>query len=337
MAGLHEKKRIGIEERFAHYHLRTVRQDEVRVLSEPLDVAEDIVPAAAIETDNVILQLVQDFVHLERGRQRFDEDGGLDRAVRNAEGLLRVDEDVVPEARFLVAFHLRQIEIGAGAGSDLLLRIVEEVEREIENAAGHRLAVDLDMRFFKVPAARADDQRRGLLNDIVALAVGLIGEADGLVPVVHHVDLAADHVVPGGRGGVFEIGHVGLRTGIERVDDHLAVVDRAGDFRAAVEQILRDRRNLPVALSDMLRLGQKVRQRPGIELCLTLGAGGEKLAAAHAMLALQRSSEGKRLRRQYALIARLDGAFDDDAVGNGRGCCLAHARSPPSDRFSGFV
>ncbi len=329
VAGLYQQQRIGIEEGIAHHDLRAVRQDEVRVFAEALDVAEDVVPAAAIEAGDVVLQLVEDFVHLEGGGQRLDEDGDLDRAVRNAELLLRMDEDVVPEAGFLVALHLGQIEIGAGAGRDLAPGVVEEVEREIEQAAGHRAAVDLDMGFFQMPAARADDERRGLRDDVVALAARLVGEADFLVPVGDHVDLPADHVVPGRRGGVLEVGHVGLRAGIERVDDHLAVVDRAGDLDAAVEQVLRDRRDLPVALADRLRFGQEVGQLAGIEFLLAFGAGGEEFAAALAELALELRGEGQRLRRQHALIARLHGALHNDAVGNIRGCCLAHARSPP--------
>ncbi len=334
MAGLHEKERIGVEEGVAHHDLRAVRQDEVRVFAEPLDVAEDVVPTAAIEADDVVLQLVKDFVHLEGGGQRLDQDRRLDGAVLHAERLLGVDEDVVPEPRFLVALHLRQIEIGAGAGCDLLLRIVEEVEAEIENAAGHRLAVDLDMGFLEMPAARTDDQRRGLLDDVIGLAVRFVGEADRLVPIGHHVDLAADHVVPGRRGRVLEVRHVGLRAGIERVDDHLAVVDGARDFGTAVEQVLRDRRDLPVALADILSFGQEVGELARVEALLALGARGEQLAAAGAELALEPGNECEGFRRQDTLVARLHRALDGNAVRNRRGCCLAHARSPPWSIFS---
>ena len=188
-----------------------------------------------------------------------------------------------------------------------------------------------------MPAARADDERRRLLDDVVALAIGLIGEADLLVPIGHHVDLAADHVVPGRRGRVLEVRHVGLRAGVERVDDHLAVVDRAGDLGAAVEQVLRDRRNLPVALANILRLRKEVGKLARIEFLLAFGARRKQFAAAGTEPALEIGNEGEGVRRQYALIARLHGAFDGDTVGNGRGCCLAHARSPPRNCLSGFV
>ena len=50
----------------------------------------------------MVAQLVQDLVHLERGEDRLDQDGCLDRPLRHPEPLLRPDEDVVPEARLEV-------------------------------------------------------------------------------------------------------------------------------------------------------------------------------------------------------------------------------------------
>ena len=82
---------------------------------ELLDEAEDVIPAAAVEAGGVVAQLVEDLVHLERGEDGLDQHGGADGAARDAELVLRADEDVVPEARFEVALHLGQIEVGAGA------------------------------------------------------------------------------------------------------------------------------------------------------------------------------------------------------------------------------
>ena len=48
-------------------------------------------------------KLVEDSVHLEGGENRLDEHGGADGATRDAERLLRRDEDVIPEPRFAVA------------------------------------------------------------------------------------------------------------------------------------------------------------------------------------------------------------------------------------------
>ena len=77
-------------------------------------------------------------------------------------------------------------------------------------------------------------------------------EGDGAAHGVAHVDLAVEHVLPGGRSGVLEVGHEALRTGVERVDHHLAV-DRAGDLGAAIDEVGRRRRHPPVAGADRAR------------------------------------------------------------------------------------
>ena len=70
--------------------------EEGLVLAEPLDEREDIVPAAAVEADDMVAQLVEDLVHLERRRQRLDQHRRLERPMRDAEFVLRVGEHLVP-------------------------------------------------------------------------------------------------------------------------------------------------------------------------------------------------------------------------------------------------
>ena len=112
----------------------------------------------------MVAQLVEDLVHLEGGQDRLDQHGGLDRAAREPELLLGVDEDVVPEPRFEVALHLGQIEVWAGAAVEQLLGVVEEVERRSRRASRRSAAPSTsDVLLGQVPAARPDQQRRGLL------------------------------------------------------------------------------------------------------------------------------------------------------------------------------
>ena len=80
---------------------------------ELLDDAEDVVPAAGVQPGGVVAQLVQDLVHLERGQDRLDQHRRADRAARNAERVLRGDEDVVPQARLAMALQLGQVEVRA--------------------------------------------------------------------------------------------------------------------------------------------------------------------------------------------------------------------------------
>ena len=63
---------------------------------------------------------------------------------------------------------------------------------------------------------------------------------------------------PGRRVGVLEIGHEHLRTGVERVDHHLAI-GRSGDLDPAIAQIRRNRRARPIAVADVLRFRQENR------------------------------------------------------------------------------
>jgi hypothetical protein len=56
---------------------------------------------------------MEDLVHLERRRERFDQDGDLDGAAIEAEPFLGEFEYVAPQRGFVAAFQLGQIEIGA--------------------------------------------------------------------------------------------------------------------------------------------------------------------------------------------------------------------------------
>jgi hypothetical protein len=224
-------QRVAAHEGHFHGDRAAVGQAEVLVLLELLDAGEDVVPAPGVEAGGVLAQFVEDFFHLEGGEDGFDQHRGLDRAARQADVVLGHDEDVVPQAGFEVAFHLRQVEEGAGAAGDLLLGVVEEDQREVEDAAGDALTVDGHVLFVEVPAARADLQGGDLVVELVFLA-GFVLErqlaADGLV----EVDLALDLVVPLRAVGILEVGHVGVGARVVGVDDHLGF-DRAGDFGAA--------------------------------------------------------------------------------------------------------
>jgi hypothetical protein len=84
----------------------------------------------------VVAQLVQDLVHLEGRQNVLDQDGGLDRAGLEPKRLFREVEDLVPKARFETALELRNVEPGP-------LGVVEDIQAEVEERAGDRLAVDV--------------------------------------------------------------------------------------------------------------------------------------------------------------------------------------------------
>ena len=54
MAGLHEKIDVSREKSFVHCNERPVREHEIRMVPEFFDKAENVVPAAAVEADNMV-------------------------------------------------------------------------------------------------------------------------------------------------------------------------------------------------------------------------------------------------------------------------------------------
>ena len=274
MAGLDAELGVAAHEVRGHGDLRAVGEEDGGVGGELFDEGEDVVPAAAVEAGGVVAELVEDLVHLEGGEDGFDEDGGADGAARDAEEFLRADEDVVPEAGFEVRLELGEIEVGAGAAGEELARVVEEVEAEVEEGAGDGFAVDDEVALFEVPAAGADEEDGGVFDEGVVLVGGGVVEGDGAADGVDEVELAVEEVLPGGRGGVFEVGHEDAGAGVEGVDDHLAV-DGAGDLDAAVLEVGGDGRDGPVGVSRIWRFGEEVgalRRRRGAAWRVTRAA-----------------------------------------------------------------
>ncbi len=165
-----------------------------------------------------------------------------------------------------------------------------------------------------MPAARAHDQHRRLVRDLIALLAFGIGETEFAGPAVLQVDLAFDVVRPGRRVGVLEIRHEDVGAAIERIDDHLAV-DRPGDLDAPVRQVLRDRRDAPVlVVADHLGAGPEIRQFARIVALLLLGARREDALAPCLELAMQIGEEAQCRRGEHLGVAGGERRLDPDAV-----------------------
>jgi hypothetical protein len=169
----------------------------------------------------VLAQLVQDLLHLERRQDRLDQDGRLDRPMRDPEPILGEGEDVVPEAGLVMALELREVEVRPRAALEQPLDVARKVDPEVEEPGRDVLAVDLDVPLLQVPSAWAHQQHRDLVVQRVALAARL--ERDRPLDRVREVLLTSQHVRPGRRVRVLEVGHVHPSAGVERVDDHLPV------------------------------------------------------------------------------------------------------------------
>src|SRR6185437_14546485 len=109
---------------------------ETRVFAEFLDVTENVIPAAAIQSDDMFAQLEKNFVHLERGGQGFDKHGRLDGAKRHANRFLGPDENIVPQPGCEIGFLFGQLEKGPVAERLLPRELLTEVEAEVRKRPG---------------------------------------------------------------------------------------------------------------------------------------------------------------------------------------------------------
>src|SRR4051812_27303762 len=116
-----------------------------------------------------------------------------------------------------MALELGEIEIRPRAALDESLRIIIEMNAEVEQARRYGGGVDEDIRFEHVPPAWANDQRRDRIVEAISLAVRRV-EGQRAARRVNQVRVSGDDVVPGRRERVFEIGHEDEGTGVERVD-----------------------------------------------------------------------------------------------------------------------
>ena len=236
------------------------------MLVELLDDAEDVIPPPAVQAGRMVAQLVEDLVHFERGGDRLDEHRGANAAARNAQLVLGHQEHVVPEPGLQVAFHLGKVEIGPEPRSSSFRALWKKNRPKSTSEPGHGLAVQPDVLFRQVPAARPHHERGRLLVESILFSLGT-GEADRAADGFAEVPLALDQVVPGRRIGVLEVGHVDTCAGVQRVDDHLAV-RRPGDLHAAVLQVVGHGRHGPVGPADVLGFGKEVGKLPRVELAL---------------------------------------------------------------------
>ena len=235
-----------------------VGQDGGRVVRALLDEAEDVVPAPAVEARRVLAQLVEDLVHLERGGERLDEDRRLDGAAREAERVLRADEDVVPEARLEVALQLRQVEERPGAARDAAPSRCGRRRGRSRRARRATISPSTTTCF----SGRCQPRGRTKSTAVFSLSAYFLPSGASNVIVRRTASQRfcwpVDEVVPGRRGRVLEVRHEDVRARVERVDDHLAV-DRPGDLDAAIEEVGRaPGAQVQSPLADARRLGEEV-------------------------------------------------------------------------------
>src|SRR5437763_6962575 len=115
----------------------------------------------------MITQLVENFVHLERGRDRLDQNRGANRAARNFQFVLCEIKHVVPDSCFGVTLQFREREIRTAAALDQLASVVKEKQTEIEERCRDLFSIDEDVFFVQMPTSRPNEQNRCLLVELV--------------------------------------------------------------------------------------------------------------------------------------------------------------------------
>jgi len=167
VAGFDQQQGIRTQKRGRHRDPRAIGKAEFLPRTELLDATENVIPAPDVEAGRVLAQLVEYFVHLERGEHGFDQCRRLDGPLRHTQRILRHHENIVPQPGFEMAFHLRQVKVRPAVGGEQGLRVVEEIQREVEDRRGHGHAIDFDMALDEVPAARPHQQCRRRVVQLV--------------------------------------------------------------------------------------------------------------------------------------------------------------------------
>lgn len=244
----------------------------------------------------MILHLIEQLVHLEYRRQGLDEYGGLDGTAGQTEFVLGPGEHLAPPASFQMALQLGYVEVGTGALGQQRLVVVQEIEGEVEQAAGNGGTIKGDVLLRQMQTAHpADEHGRVGIQGIGLPLRALVG--NGAVDRIAQVDLALDHLVPGRGQGVLEVGHEDLDVGVEGIDHHFAL-DRAGDLHTAVLQIGGDAAHRPVTIANMGGLWQEVRQLAAIDTGLACDSLLQQLIALGSETFHQFGHQGHRIRRQ---------------------------------------
>ena len=188
---------------------------------------------------------------------------------------------------------------------------MEEVEAEVAQGAGDRIAVDQQVALGQMPAARADEQRGDLVVEPILPAVGRL-ELDRARDRVGEVHVAADHVRPGRRVGVLEVRHEAPGAGVERVDHHLSL-RRPGDLDATVLEVGGRRGDAPVAVAHLARFVEEVQGFAGDKARAALGAAAQEVLAGGLEALVQLADEGERIVAEDLVEALVQRGADLDA------------------------
>ena len=130
--------------------LSAVWQHLVGSGTEFFDGTEDVIPSTGIEPSAVVFQLIEDFLHLKRSEDGFNEAGGS-MVPWYVQFRLGENEDIVPEACLQMAFHLRQVVAGNALPRAMIPWRCGKIETEVHETRRHGRAIDEEMILSEMP------------------------------------------------------------------------------------------------------------------------------------------------------------------------------------------
>ena len=280
-----------------------VGQHEVRPRAELLDEAEDVVPAPAVQSRGVIAQLVEDLVHLERREDRLDEHRGADRSVRNAER---------PAAR---GRRRRSRAAPRGATPSSADKSTDRCRARSAPSRCERSRAPKSKRLAEtgspstsrcfseqMPAARPDEQRRGLLVERCTASRRVENE---IVRRTASRRLSWPSMLFA-QVGEFASSKSAMKTFAPEFSALMIILRSTGP----VISTRRSSRSSGIGatvqsdIANVLRLRQKVRQLAGVDAQLALLARRQQLLAPAVELPMQPRHERQRLVRKDVVPLR---------------------------------
>ena len=271
--------------------------------------AEDVVPAAGVQPGRVLAQLVEDLVHLERGRQRLDQH----RAARGAP----VEAEVVLGQRRT----RRSTSAPPGATPSSAGRRTARCRARAARArcGGCRGAKSMSPPATGSPSTSrwrsARCQPRGRTSSVAVSSfrrycLPFSSSSNSSVPRTASIRLAWPPTM------FVQVGELASsKSAMKPVEPELSALitiladGGAGDLHPALAQGGRGRGDRPVALADLARLVQEVERAAGVQLGLdVVPALGQQLAAAVVELAVEQRHQLERLGGQHLVGAGHVGA-----------------------------
>ena len=194
-----------------------------------------------------------------------------------------------------MALGLGQIEIRSRATLTQGLGVVEQVQTEVDEGTRHLRSIHLQMLFVQMPAAGPHDERGNTVLQAIRLAFRRVVREMLLLTASRRLTCPSITLA---QVGVSESSQSAMNTFAPEFNALMIIfaIGGPGDFNATVLQIGRDRRHLPVAVPDSLRVcGKKSGNAPAVSSRRSLFAALQKLRDSRRKTAMQLHQERLRV------------------------------------------